>query len=71
MHQTAILKWGSEERLREELQKLGKLKLKRMFVLFYRFIQPLVEYNLRSGIPSLFFFDLFKLYHFIKEEREG
>src|SRR6478735_559582 len=63
--------YGAETGVVKAYKRLEKFKLKRGFILFYRLIQPIIENNLNSGTPSLFFFDLFKLYHFIKEEREG
>lgn len=60
--------YGAETGVVKAYKRLERFGLKRGFVWFYRLIQPFAERNLRSGIPSLFFFDLFKLYHFIKEE---
>jgi len=49
---------------------LKKFKGKKIFTFFYNLFKPAIEANLTSGRPSLLFFDLFKLYYFIKEENK-
>lgn len=50
-------------------QRLGRLGLKPVFTAGYRALEPVIERTLLAGTAPLFFFDLYKLHHFIRNER--
>lgn len=52
-------------------QRLGRLGMLPVFTSAYRLAQPRLERSLLAGTAPLFFFDLYKLYHFIRNEQAG
>ncbi len=46
--------------------KIKRLHLCFLFSFFYRFISPLLLFNLKSNKPILFLFDIYKLFYFCK-----
>lgn len=50
-------------------RQLARLGMTSVFTAGYRLMQPLVERMLLAGTAPLFFFDVYKLYHFIRNEQ--
>ncbi|MCC6840835.1 MAG: glycosyltransferase [Flavobacteriales bacterium] len=63
--------YGTQTGVVRTFRQLQRLGLTPVFTGGYRLVQPVIERALTAGTAPLFYFDLYKLYHFIRNEQAG